>query len=100
MYPIYDLQYGLSPSQKADIFLHVLDGAARNFFFDNCCHYMPFNTAAKIMLTKFFSDARQLQVRLTLKTLRLRSFMEERKISDIFEGLMKMVDLMNELLTH
>lgn len=58
---------------------------------------MSFNETAEIMLKEYVSFARQLQIKGTLETLRLRSFMKERNIGDVSEGLTKMVEYINEL---
>lgn len=58
---------------------------------------MNFAEKARRMLSEYASDARQLQVKGTLEAFRLRSFMKEKDITDITEGLTKLVDHINEL---
>lgn len=43
------------------------------------------------------TDARQLQVKLRLVTLRLRTFMQDRKHSEISKGLIKLIEHIDEL---
>ena len=74
LYGICARQYRLSPSQKADSFMHVFDGSARKFFFENTNEQMSYKG-----------------------TLRLRSFVAEKEIDDISDGLTKIVEHINEL---
>ena len=97
MYDICARQHNLSRSQKADFFVHVFDGPARKYFFDNVDESLQFHEMANFMIKEYISDARQLQVKGTLESLRLRKFMTEKGIDDVSEGLTKLVELINEL---
>lgn len=97
LYAICSRQHRLSQAQKADFFVHVFEGSARKFFFENANGEMPYNDMVRVMLKEYVSDARQMQVKGTLETLRLRSFMKEKELEDVSEGLSKMVEHINEL---
>lgn len=89
-------QYQISSSHKAYFFFNVLDGEARKFFFESCREYMEYSGIVKVMMIEYFSLAIQLQVKGALETLRLKSFMPEKKISDTSKGFTKLVSHINE----
>lgn len=97
LYGICSRQYHLTQPQKADFLVHVFEGAARKFFFENTSETMPYNEMVQVMLKEYVSDARQMQAKGTLETLRLRSFMQERDLEDVSDGLTKLVERINEL---
>lgn len=99
IYSICSKPYRLFRAQQADLFVHVFSVSARRFFFDNCFtrDNMCFPEMAAIMMQEYGSDARNMQIKGTLETPRFRSFMEERGITDISEGLTKLVDYLNTL---
>lgn len=89
-------QYHLSSSQKGYFFLNVLDGEARKFFFGSCREFMDYSGILKVMMIEYVSRAIQLQVKGSLETLRLKSFIQEKKISDASKGLTKLFSHINE----
>lgn len=97
LYAICSCQHRLSLSQKADFYVHVFEGSARKFFFENIEETMSYNEMAQVMLKEYVGDARQMHVKGTLETLPLRSFMKEKEIDDISEGLTKLAENINEL---
>lgn len=58
---------------------------------------MSFNEMSGIMGMECVSDAHQTQIKGTLETLLLRNSTKETEITDLSEGLMRMVDYINEL---
>lgn len=58
---------------------------------------MTYSEKARRTLCEYTGDARQLQVKWTLEPLRLRSFMKEKEVTDITEGLTKLFDHINAL---
>lgn len=61
---------------------------------------MSYGEMVNVVLTEYVSDARQLQFKGMLETLRLRTFMKEKEIAEISLGLMKLVEHINELATQ
>ena len=57
---------------------------------------MSFEQMAQTMLHEYNSDSRQMQVKDRLETLRLKSYMNENGISDVSEGLSKLVEHIEE----
>lgn len=96
-YQICCRQYSLSQAQKADFLVHAFDGPARTFFFNNTLETMMFQERCAVMLKEYNSDARQLQVKGKIDNLRLKTFMEEKDISEVSEGLSQLVELVEEL---
>ena len=97
MFNVYSKQFQLTNSQKSDLFIHALDGAARTFFFNNTNESMTFEQKVDIMLKEYDSDARQLQVKGRLDALRLKTFMTQHGINDVSDGLTKLVQQIDEL---
>ena len=97
MYDIYAKQYNVSSQLKSDLFVHAFDGAARTFFFNNTVDTMTFDEKAAVMKKGYDNDARQIQIKGTLDALRLKTFMDENDITDVSEGLTKMVALIDKL---
>lgn len=58
---------------------------------------MSYREKVQVMLKEYVSDDRQLHVKGTLETLRFRSFMSDKGLADVSEGLTKLVDHINEL---
>ena len=90
-------QHRLSDRQKADLFINVLAGPARKFFFNNATDTMNFEEMAKMMVLEYNSYARQLQVQGRLETLRLERHMSEQDVSSPSEGLTQIIDNLERL---
>ena len=58
---------------------------------------MEFDEMASLTIREYNSDACQLQVRGRLETLRLRSYMHENNLTDVSEGLSKLVEQIDDL---
>ena len=97
MFDIYSRQYKLSENQKSDILVHAFDGAARAFFLNKTADSMTYDEKKKIMLKEYDNDARQVQVKGKLDSIRLKSFMIENEISDQAEGLTNLVEKIEKL---
>ena len=97
MFNVYSKQFQLTNSQKSDLFIHALDGAARTFIFNNTNESMTFEQKVDIMLKEYDSDARQLQVKGRLDALRLKTFMTQHGINDVSDGSTKLVQQIDEL---
>lgn len=82
-YAISARQYDPSRAQKGDFFIHCLDGAALKIFFEKCNEAMPYQATFSVVLTEYASDARQLQIKGSLETLRLSSFTREGNMKDV-----------------
>ena len=96
-YNICSRQHRLSPSQKADYFVNILDGPARTIFFNNAQDDMSFEQMAEMMVAEFNSNARQIQVYGILSTLRISSMMAEHELTSFTEGLTKVVSTIEEM---
>ena len=96
-YSVCARQHRLSRAQLADYFVNVLEGPARTFFFNNARNDMSFDDMAEMMVKEYNSDARQLQVQGTLEILRLDKYMTEHEITDVSDGLTKIVNLIENL---
>lgn len=90
-------QYQILQNQKAFYIVHILDGAARNFQAENFHKGMNYSKIVEFMASGYISGSRQLQVKPKLETLGFIFFMQERKISDLSEGLTTIVAQNNEL---
>lgn len=97
LYSICTRKHRLSQAQKADFFVYILKGSAGKFFFENVSDGMQYNEIVQIMLNEYVSDAEQMQVKGTRETLRLRSFMKEKEIENVSDGLTKIVKHIQEL---
>ena len=84
-------QHRLSPSQTVDYFVNILDGPARNFFFNNAQDDILFEQMTEMMVAEFNSNARQIQVYGILSTLRISSMMAEHELTSSTEGLTTVV---------
>ena len=82
-YKICSRQYQLSNQQRTDYFVNILEGPARTFFFHNAEDSMSSEEMMSMMLKEYNSDARQQQIKGTLDTLRLSTFMSEHEISSV-----------------
>ena len=96
-YNICSRQHRLSPSQKADCFVNILDGPARTFFFNKAQDDMSFEQMAEMMVAEFNSNARQIQVYGILSTLTISSMMAEHELTSFTEGLTKVVSTIEEM---
>lgn len=97
MYSICARQYTLSQAQKSDFFVHPFNGAARKVFLHHTNDEMRYDEKAQTMLQEYVSDACQLQVKGTLETLCLRTFMADKNINDVSEGRTKIVEHINAM---
>ena len=70
MYDICSRQYNLTRRQMSDVFLHIFDGAARNFYFTNRDDAMSYEHKRDMMLMQYNSDVRQMQIKGILDILR------------------------------
>lgn len=86
-------QHLLTPSQKADYFFNILDGAARTFFFNNASDLIPFDEIASMMNREFNSNSRQVQVYGKLSTLRIEIAVTEYALSSFSDALTKIVTI-------
>lgn len=75
LYAICARKYSPSQAQKADFFVHVLDGSIRMFFFEYANDTMSYSEIVQVMLKEYANDFWQLQVKGMLETLRLRQFL-------------------------
>lgn len=75
----------------------MLDGATSTLFFNNAEDETTFQDMELIMLKKYKCDARQQQVKKILDMLRLGTFMSERDLMFITEGLKKLVNYIDNL---
>ena len=91
-------QFRLNAGQKADLFINVLAGLARTFFYNNARDYMGFDEMAAMISGEYNRDSRQLQVRGLLETLLLDNQMYEHGVSSPSGGLTHIIDLL-ELFT-
>lgn len=97
LYAICALQHTLGNAQKEDFFVHILDGLARKFCFENSSENRNHSEIVRVMVQEYVSDASHLQVKGMLKTLRLRTFMNDQNISDVSDGFTRIVTHINEL---
>lgn len=97
LYMICARQYDLSEKRKSDFFIHVFGGAAWNLFFQRHEVDMFLDNMARVLLRKYVSDARQLRVKESLDTLRVRSLIAQKNISDISECLSQIAQLIDVL---
>ena len=90
-------QHKLSEAQRAEYFVNIFEGPARTFFLNNAQNGMAFEQLANMMIREYNSDARQLHVQGILEGLRLRKFMVEHEITNVSEGLTKLINIIEEL---
>lgn len=74
--------------QMTEYFVYALRGAAITFSFQNGYHKeTPYIVKKKIMKNEYDSEARQIKIKDTLEALCLRTYMEEKGITDYAAGL-------------
>lgn len=86
LYNLFKHQFLLSVSKKKDFLVHIFDGTARKCLIENCTAHILFWDKAQLMLREYAREARQMQVKGTLETLPLRSFMREKSFTEVSEG--------------
>lgn len=96
-YEICAKQIRLTSQQKTDFFINIFEGAARDFFFENCRDDMSFSQLAEVMVREYDSDARRLAIQSELEILTMEKFMRDREITDDATGLAKIVEHINVL---
>lgn len=96
-YKIVSKQYNLDNFQMVDYFIHALGGPAKIFYINKSSSQMCFEDVEKLMKDEYNSDARQIQVKGQLDTLKLQKYMEENSIKDVSTGLTKIVELIENL---
>lgn len=85
--------YHLWLNQKADYFLHILDGAVRKVYFRNWSDNMNHAETLKVMASEYIRNYRQLTSQKYIWIAEIEILCEKkRNISDLFEGLKKIVD--------
>lgn len=89
-YELCSKQIRLTKQQRADFFIIIFSGPAREFSFDNCRDERAFPQSAEYLIREYDSDARRLTVQSQLETMTIESFMSEREISDDTAGLKTM----------
>ncbi len=90
-------QLELDERQKVKYFVNVLKDSPRIFFYSFYKKDMDLEIICDRMRPEYHSDSRQLQVQNSLETLKLTTFMEERDINSVSEGLTKLVDYIERL---
>ncbi len=90
-------QLELDERQKVKYFVNVLKESPRKFFYSFYKKDMDLEIICDRMRQEYHSDSRQLQVQNSLETLKLTTFMEERDITSVSEGLTKLVDYIERL---
>lgn len=96
-YDIYARQQNLSPAQKSDYFLNLLDGPARTHFIQVYFEGMTFEEIRNIMLHCYNSNSRQSQVYSTLGSLRLDTVMTKHSLNSEPEVIKEIVYLIHRL---
>lgn len=66
----------ITTSEKAEYFVNIFTGAARNFVYQNCNENMIFERLAEVTSEDYDSETRQLQVMSTPDNLRLSKFIK------------------------
>ena len=84
-------QHRLTPAQKAEYFMNVLEGPARTYLLNKYAQGMAYEHVVQLMRREYDSDSRQLQVQSTLECLNLDTFMSTRSLNTHSDGLTKLV---------
>lgn len=90
-------QKKLSNQQRAEYFVNKLDGAPRNFFFNNEEDEMPFQDMDFMMLKNFNYDTRQQKVKGIMEMLSLGTFTYKQNLKSMTEVLTKLVRNIEDL---
>ena len=96
-YDVCAMQQALRPKQKAEYFINVFSGSARDFFFDNCTTSMNYIELVQVMLSEYDSDARQLEAQSELEMLSIEKIMREEDVTSLNVGLDRLVTRVNNL---
>ena len=96
-YEICANQLRFNPRDRAEFFICIFSGPARNFFFENINPRMTYEQMRNVMINEYDSDARRLQVQSELENLRLADLMAEKSITDQSAGLTELVDKINSM---
>ena len=96
-YEICAEQQCLDPSQMSLFFVNALADPARQFFLNNCSTSMPFEDIASHMQRHYNSETRKLQNQSEMDSLELTSFMHKHGVTDLGDGLTKLVNHINAL---
>lgn len=83
--------------QKADYFIRVFSGSARDYVCDNYTTEMDYDQLVNVILTEYDSDARQLEAQSELELLTLDNIMEEDSVTTVNVGLDRLVTPVNQL---
>lgn len=97
-YEIFSRQIGMTDTEKKNLFINIIAGAARIFFFGNCSDEINFRQLMKVMLDEYDSEARRLYVQSELEMLTLKKIMSDHQLIEEGAGLAKLVDRINILL--
>ena len=96
-YEICGQQQCLDPSQISLFFVNALADPARQFFLTQCSTSMPYDQIAAQMRRHYNSETRKLQNQSEMDSLNLTAFMNKHQITDLGEGLTKIVNHINAL---
>ena len=96
-YNVCARQHGLSPTEKADLFINAFTEPARTYFYMNANDSMKFEEMVEMMMVEYDSDARREQVLTHLQNLNLKSHMKKEEITDEHEGLTSIVNIVHKL---
>ena len=87
----------LDPAQMSLFFVNALADPARQFFLTHCSTSMPFDHIASQMRRHYNSETRKLQNQSEMDSLELTSFMHKHGVTDLNDGLTKIVNHINAL---
>lgn len=95
LYGISSRQYQLWRPEMA-AFLSIFRKHPLGSFFENVNDGMQYSKVLQIMLKEYVNDAKYIQVKGTVETLRPCSFMEEKETEDVTDSLTKIIEHMND----
>ena len=96
-YEICAEQQCLDPTQMSLFFVNALADPARQYFLTHCSTSMPFDLIATHMRRHYNSETRKLQNQSEMDSLELTSFMHKHGVTDLNDGLTKIVNHINAL---
>ena len=97
-YNILSFQLGLSEEMKAKFFICIFEDAAKSHFISNVREEMSYAEIEKIMRAEFESDARRLEVHMTIRSLRIESAVSQNEdVTNDSESLNWLVMRINRL---
>lgn len=98
MYEITARKFILSEDQMTALFILVLDESDRILFIQKAKPRMSYANIRKILLSKYRSDTRQIQVEGHLQQLHVRNIMHEDDNTDVRKGLTVVVNNIEDLI--